>query len=390
MSARSERIKILTGGVFALVLAMGVARFSYTPLLPLMQRQAGLGITEAGFLAAINYAGYLTGAIAASLISSQKLKVRLYIIGLAFAILTTAMMGMSTNLWVWSASRYFAGIGTAAGMLMGSGLILNWLIRHKHRSELGIHFSGVGLGIAVCSAAVALMTPELNWSEQWYALTALGVILVIPALMWLPDAGHAGSAVQGEVPADKPPTPLFLRIFMASYFCAGIGYVVSAPFIVSIIDGLPDMHGKGTIVFLLIGVAGAPSCVLWDLIARKTGDLNAVTIASALQMVGIILPVWPGGLAAALVGSILFGATVMGLVSLVLTMAGRYYPAHPAKMIGKMSIAYGSAQIVGPAVTGWLARGHGNYSTGLYMATGIMGLGTLLLLWLRTMERNKR
>ncbi len=57
-----ERIKVLGAGIFSLILVLGVARFSYTPLLPLMQQQAGLGVAEAGWLAAINYAGYLSGA----------------------------------------------------------------------------------------------------------------------------------------------------------------------------------------------------------------------------------------------------------------------------------------------------------------------------------------
>jgi hypothetical protein len=45
------------------------------------------------------------------------------------------------------------------------------------------------------------------------------------------------------------------------------------------------------------------------------------------------------------------------MVSLVLTMAGRYYPTRPAKMMGKMTLSYGAAQIIGPAITGWLAAG---------------------------------
>ena len=65
-------------------------------------------------------------------------------------------------------------------------------------------------------------------------------------------------------------------------------------------------------------------------------------------------------------------------MSLVLTMAGRYYPGRPAGMMGKMSLAYGSAQIVGPAVTGWLATRFGSYQAGLYLAAGIMVLGTAL------------
>ena len=67
-SPQSERLKVLGAGVIGLVLMLGVARFSYTPLLPLMQQQAGLGVAEGGWLAAINYMGYLSGAVIASLI----------------------------------------------------------------------------------------------------------------------------------------------------------------------------------------------------------------------------------------------------------------------------------------------------------------------------------
>ena len=48
------------------------------------------------------------------------------------------------------------------------------------------------------------------------------------------------------------------------------------------------------------------------------------------------------------------------MVSLVLTMAGRYYPTKPAKMMGKMTISYGAAQILAPAITGWLATQTGH------------------------------
>src|SRR5579872_7254128 len=157
MKLLDDRSKVLAAGIFSLILALGVARFSYTPLLPLMQKQAGLGVAEGGWLAAINYAGYLSGALVASLVGDLVLKDRLYRIGMVLAVLTTVMMGLATDPVLWAISRYLAGLATAAGMLLGTGLILNWLIRHDHRSELGIHFSGVGLGIAGAAAAAALM-----------------------------------------------------------------------------------------------------------------------------------------------------------------------------------------------------------------------------------------
>jgi len=389
VSEQTERIKVLSAGIFSLILALGVARFAYTPLLPLMQHQAGLGVAAAGWLAAINYAGYLSGALIATLISDMVLKDRLYRIGMILAIVSTAMMGLTTDFTVWALSRYVAGLSSAAGLLLGSGLILNWLIRHNHRSELGLHFAGIGLGIACSAAAVSLMSQWLNWSEQWFALTLLGCLLLIPALRWLPPPDRSIVTRSGHKMEDAPPSALFMRLFMFAYFCAGIGYVVSATFIVAIIDHMPGLAGNGTLVFFIIGVAAAPSCILWDLIARRVGKLNALIFASVLQIIGIMLPVLAGGLIAALAGAILFGGTVMGIVSLVLTMAGHYYPTRPAKMMGKMTLSYGAAQIIGPAITGWLATRLGSYTAGLYLAGGIMVAGTVILLMLKAVEKRE-
>ncbi len=387
MNNQIQRLKVLGAGIFSLLLVLGVARFSYTPLLPLMQEQAGLGVAAAGWLAAINYAGYLSGALIASLISDLVLKDRLFRIGMVVAILSTLMMGLSNDVTVWAISRFLAGLSSAAGMLLGTGLILHWLIRHNHRSELGIHFAGIGLGIAGCATFVAVLSQWLDWREQWFAFTALGCLFLIPALAWLPPPDTSGLTSTGQKMQDRPPSPLYLRIFMAAYFCAGIGYVVSATFIVAIVNKLPGLAGQGNLVFLAIGLGAAPACINWDFIARRTGDLNALILAAILQIVGILLPVLIGGLTAALFGALLFGGTFIGMVSLVLTMAGRYYPTRPAKMMGKMTLSYGAAQILGPAVTGTLATHFGSYNAGLYFAAAVMAIGTVLLLVLKVVER---
>ncbi len=387
MTDQRQRLKVLGAGIFSLLLALGVARFAYTPLLPLMQQQAGLGVADAGWLAAINYGGYLSGALLASLISDLVLKDRLFRLGMLLAVASTALMGLTTEPWLWAVSRFVAGLSSAAAMLFGTGLILNWLIRHQHRSELGIHFAGIGLGIAGCAAAVALMQQWLDWRQQWFALTALGVLLAVPALRWLPPPDTSGVTRSGEKLEDNPPSPLFLRLFMAAYFCAGVGYVVSATFIVAIVDRLPGLSGSGTLVFLALGLAAAPACIVWDFVARRTGELNALILAALLQIVGILLPL-AGGMLPALAGAMLFGGTFIGMVSLVLTMAGRYYPTRPAKMMGKMTLSYGLAQILGPAITGWLAAGRaGDYAVGLYLAAAVMLAGSALLFLLKAVQR---
>src|ERR1700746_3018492 len=50
-------------GLLALASAMGIGRFSLTPILPLMEQDAGLSLTVGGWLATSNYIGYLLGAL---------------------------------------------------------------------------------------------------------------------------------------------------------------------------------------------------------------------------------------------------------------------------------------------------------------------------------------
>ena len=386
MSESIARLKVLSAGILSLILMLGIARFAYTPMLPIMQQQAGLGIAEGGWLAAINYIGYLCGAIIASRINSLVLKDQLYRLGLVVAILTTVIMGLTENFWLWSISRFFAGLSSAAGLLLGSGLILNWLIRNDYRSELGIHFSGLGLGIAICALIVALMDSYLNWREQWFLLTALGVAILFPAWAWLPRPDTSNMTQSGQALKDTPPNQMFIRLFMAAYFCAGMGYVISATFIVAIVEQLPGLEISGSWAFMLLGLAAAPACIVWDLIARRIGDFNALLSAFLLQIVGILCSMVEGSFSFAIAGAMLFGGTFIGIVSLVLTIAGRYYPTRPAKMMGKLTSAYGIAQIIGPAIAGILAEASGNYNGGLAMAAGTMLVGTLLIIKLRAMQ----
>lgn len=81
-----------------------------------------------------------------------------------------------------------------------------------------------------------------------------------------------------------------MRLFILFYFCAGVGYVVSATFIEAIVDQLHGLQGKGTWVFLVVGLAASPARIIWDLVARRNGDLNALLSVSILQVVGILLP----------------------------------------------------------------------------------------------------
>ena len=372
-------------GLFGLVLTMGVARFSLTPLLPVMMDETFLNNASGGWLASINYMGYMMGVLITASISDLKLKFILYRTGLIVAILSTVGMALAENYILWSVMRFLAGLTSAAGLLIGSGLILNWMLRNEHRAELGIHFGGAGLGIAISAAIAMLIAGQFDWAQQWMIFAVLGVALAFPAWFWLPapDTSHVTQA--GEALVDKAPIKSWMMILFAAYFCAGFGYVVSATFLVAIVENQPSLQGSGSIVWLVTGLAAAPACVMWDRIARKIGELKALFIAYGINIVGIVIPVFDNSLFAVLLSGFLFGATFIGIVSLMLTMVGKFFPTKPAKPMGKLTLSYGTAQIIAPALSGVLAQASGNFDTALIMAGVIVsiGMGLIYLLMIR-------
>jgi len=390
MTPSKQRWFVMLAGVFSMLLTVGVARFAYTPMLPLMQQQAGLGVAEGGWLAAINYMGYLSGALIAARVSSIFKKDKLYRYALILAIVTTWMMGFSNDFWWMALSRFLAGLCAAGGMLIAAALVLNWLLRHDMRSELGVHFSGIGLGIALAAAFVEITIGHLNWSQQWYGFTVVGVMLFIPAWRWLPAPSNSAVSISGKNLADNPPSKSFLCVFMVAYFCAGVGYVVSATFIVAIIDKMPGLNGAGTWAFLLLGLAATPATIVWDRVARRYGVFSAMIFAFALQFVAAVVPLFDIPLWLAIFSAVLFGSSFVGLVSLVLTLAGLYYPTKPAKMMGVMTLCYGVAQIGSPAITGVLAQITGTYHAGLYMSALAVFVGGILSCYLRLQPDAKR
>lgn len=381
LSLSRQRLKVLFAGFCSQLLCIGIARFAYTPLLPIMQAETGLSDTAGGWLAATNYMGYMSGAIIAASLSNLAIKDRLYRWGLLVGLVTTLTMAMTENVYLWAFLRFFSGLSTAATMLLASGLILNWLMRHHFRGELGPHFAGIGVGIMLSAGAVALMSDfALSWDQQWIWFTLIGVILFIPAWFWLPRPDMTSQQADAAHMSDQPPTKLFLNLMLLAYFCAGYGFVISATFIVAVVERKPALAGQGPLVFMILGLAATIAVFLWDQIARRIGTLQALIFAYGIQAIAIILPALSDSLTAALLSASLFGATFIGCVSLVLSMAGRFYPSKPAKLMGKMTLSYGIAQICAPALTGALADWLGNYDLGLYLAGGWVFIGTGIIL----------
>ena len=371
--------QVSVGGICSLVLTVGLARFAYTPLLPTLQAQTGLSDASAGVLAAVNYAGYMTGALAAAWLDDARWRHRLYSAGLWLSVLMTAAMALSPWLPAWMLWRYIGGLCGAAGMLLGSGLVLGWLMREGHRPELGVHFMGIGLGILVTAGGAAVLTALWHdWSSHWLAFAAIGAVFWVPAWRWRPGVPpQASTHANGD--AGSGLSRRWLWTLVLSYFAAGWGFVISATFTVAIVEREPALAGQGALAWALVGLAAMPAVFIWDRVARRLGEVPALLLAFGLQTASVVLPALSGSLLAAALSALGYGATFIGIVSLTLALVGRRSPSNPGKAMARLTLSYGAAQIVAPVIAGFMAQASGRFDAALWLTAAVMLAGMALL-----------
>ncbi len=384
---KATRLSVLFSGICALILSMGIARYSLTPMLPHMQAQLDLSDMAAGILAGINYWGYLTGLFIVWLVSDLRVKDFFYRYGLIVAALATLIMAAHSHPVVWYASRFFTGVASATGFMLGAGLILNWLHHNGHRQELGIHFSGIGLGIIVSALVVhATGVYELHWRLQWVVLAAVGFILLVPAVLLLPmpkENEIEMSRMDDLGAVSQLPSKRWMILMQAAYFCAGFSNTLNVTF-TSVITELQPLIGFGEKMWLLVGISATIAAFVWDRLSRVYGRLNMLKASFALAVLANITLATSTGLVQTSIAASLFGFAFIGVISQTLSTVGILYGLKASQIMAQLTLGYCIAQILSPIASGVIASATGSFTLPLYLVSAIMLVGLLCLLGLRT------
>lgn len=377
--------KPLLGGMLALAVAMGVGRFAFTPILPSMRNAFGLSPSDLGALAAANYLGYLLGAIAATSPRLGHWQGPILRGSLLLVVVLTGLMATTHAPLAWLALRFLAGVASAGVFVYGSAAVLGWLTRHGRVEMAGWFFSGVGVGIAAAGLVVLVvqrlgMGDGVTWRAEWLGVTVLAVSLSGPCWAWLPH----------EPVAPRPPSrpagggwrrpSAALLLLGAAYFLDGVGYIVAGTFLAAIAGAVPGLAGLGVAAWILVGVAGAPSAVLWIRAGARFGLMPALALAYLLQGVSLVLPALSNRAEAAALSAILFGGTFIGITALTVAEGRRLAPPErAASTIGGLTAVFGVGQVIGPLLAGALAGERGDFRLPLLVASAVVFLGALLV-----------
>jgi predicted MFS family arabinose efflux permease len=376
---KNSNFNILLAGIIGLFIGVGVARFAYTSLLPSMLEDKTLSLTFSGVLASINYVGYLSGALFAIFIKDFNTKIKYYRIGLILCIITTVILGITTNEILWLVSRVIAGFGAAMSLVVGGAIVMVRLNVKDKTKAMGINFSGIAIALALSDVIARYILYLSSWQMSWIVLGISGaLVLLYPYYVLSPTKTTIDKSNSHRF--DSSLFSSFVVVLILAYFTAGVGMVIQGTFLPTILNSLPGLESISGLTWLIVGLAGIPSSILWMRMAHRYGSINIIIIAMAFQTAGIIIPTITNSIYLNLLSGVLYGGTFVGLVALFMHLGGKLAGDNPVVLMGALTTAYGIGQVSAPLYAVALTEYSGNYNYALYVTAAIVCLGMLMLL----------
>lgn len=393
------RWAIAIAGMLSLATAMGIGRFAFTPLLPMMLSDGVIDLPSASWLASANYLGYLVGALLCTFQPWiwKRLPFLPTVAAIAWVraglVATTLLtMGMALQ-WppAWPLLRFAAGVASALVFVYTSGWCLGQLARLGAPALGGVMYAGPGAGIALSGLFASAMV-ALQWTAAtgWLIFGTLAGVLTFavwrtfhePASVQGAATAPAGTVTSGHAPAGRQQ----MLLLALAYGLAGFGYIITATFLPVI--AREAMPGSVWIDFFWPIFGGG--VVTGALLATRipaTGDFRYLLAGCyAVQALGIGASIFSPNLAGFAVGSLLLGIPFTAITFFAMQEVRRLRPAAAASYMGLLTAMYGIGQIAGPPLVAVLLRHSSSLRDGftlsLEIAAAALVAGALMYLWM--------
>jgi MFS family permease len=362
-------------GFIALAVAMGIGRFAFTPVLPLMQDDYALSVRDAGWLAASNYIGYLLGSLAAAVIPLRPAAIRAGLVAIAAL---TAAMAAGHSFGAWVVLRGLAGFASALVFVAVSALTLGQLAALRRPFLNAGVYAGVGSGILAAGlVCLAMMHLRLRSTHAWMALGAAALLLSM--CVWGRFVQNGAEPSKREGASRKHAWDAGQIRLVIAYGLFGFGYILPATFLpVMAKQSLDDPSLFGW-SWPLFGLAAALSTLLLAVLPKSVDLRRAWIVAQVVMAIGVVVPLFWSGIGSIVASALSVGGTFMVITAAAMQEARRVAPHHAAPLIALMTSAFALGQIAGPLSVSLLPNVGSDFAVPLVTASILLLAGAGLI-----------
>ena len=369
-------ILILTG-IAALTIAVGIGRFSYTPILPYMISELNLTTTEAGLIASSNYLGYLLGSLIPIFPQFPKNIRSIFIYSIFISIISLFAMGLTNTFEVFILIRFIHGIFSAFVLILGTSLIVSH-VQKKGKIFLGTaHFSGVGLGMALSAIVVSYLGfLNFTWDKLWFSIGILAIILSFQIIKFTPIQ-------KAEVKYNlksKNKTNLGFSLITISYGLYGFGYVAFGTFISTMSRLTPGLEKTEPYVWFVVGVTGIPSVFFWNWFGSKIGNDIGLFLANLILGLGVLFSVLINNEFGIFISCILFGLSFVPITSMCLLEGQKRFSGSFIVSTAILTFSFSIGQMIGPYLSGLLTDYYNSFFFSMIISGIVLIFGSLLMI----------
>ena len=369
-------ILILTG-IAALTIAVGIGRFSYTPILPYMISELNLTTTEAGLIASSNYLGYLLGSLIPIFPQFPKNIRSIFIYSIFISIISLFAMGLTNTFEVFILIRFIHGIFSAFVLILGTSLIVSH-VQKKGKIFLGTaHFSGVGLGMALSAIVVSYLGfLNFTWDELWFSIGILAIMLSFQIIKFTPIQ-------KAEVKYNlksKNKTSLGFSLITISYGLYGFGYVAFGTFISTMSRLTPGLEKTEPYVWFVVGVTGIPSVFFWNWFGSKIGNDIGLFLANLILGLGVLFSVLINNEFGIFISCILFGLSFVPITSMCLLEGQKRFSGSFIVSTAILTFSFSIGQMIGPYLSGLLTDYYNSFFFSMIISGIVLIFGSFLMI----------
>jgi predicted MFS family arabinose efflux permease len=373
---RAADARFLTSGAVFLAVAMGVGRFAYTPILPVMERDAGLSVSMAGALATANLFGYLIGASIAMHPITHGKRLTITRLSLAGVVITTALMAGASTLWL--PLRFLTGICSGLILVFATSIVLERSAHARQPAWPPLFFSGVGFGIAFSGVAVPALVAHGGSNVAWVGIALASAIALAGVGAWFTDLAPPASTAEAGISAGLRRPNASFGWLLAIYTAEGFAYIIPATFLVAIIEKVPGLSAYAGLSWVVVGLAGAFAMFPWISAGALWGKGRCLAIALAIQALGVAAPAFSQSAAATVFSAIAFGGTFMAITLFAAGIARDMFPAQSNAAVSRLTVLYSIGQMCGPVLATQLELRFKSYDPALIAAAGVICVATAI------------